>query len=259
MINLKIYVATHKEFEKDLPCYYQPILVGSYNKVLPNSNYIRDDINDNISKKNKNYCELTGLYWIWKNDLDSDIVGLCHYRRYFSGKENGCIDKKTIVDLLKSNDIIVPKAWYYLNNVYEDYCNHHYKRDIDNCGEIIKQFFPDYYNAYKNVMNRKYIYLYNMFICKKNLIDEYFEWMFAILEKMEDVSEISSYDDYQKRIYGFLSERLFNVWIEKEHLKVKEIKVCKIEDKKIARINSSVKNKIKKMYVKCIENKKFKL
>ena len=84
----KIYVATHKEAKMPTNSMYIPIRVGA----ALNENdfkYLRDDTGDNISTKNKNFCELTAIYWIWKNDK-SDIVGLTHYRRYFfkKGKSN---------------------------------------------------------------------------------------------------------------------------------------------------------------------------
>ena len=82
-MDIKILVVTHKDYWMPNNEIYLPILVGN-NKVK--NNYLRDNTGDNISKKNKNYCELTALYWAWKN-LDNKYIGLCHYRRYFSKKE----------------------------------------------------------------------------------------------------------------------------------------------------------------------------
>ncbi len=78
-------------------------------------------------------------------------------------------------------------------------------------------------------MGGKKLYLYNMFIMKKKDFDEYCKWLFDILFKLESQIDISNYDNYQSRIFGFLSERLFNVWIKKHNLKIKEIPVINME------------------------------
>ena len=80
-------------------------------------------------------------------------------------------------------------------------------------------------------MNQKKIYLFNMFVMKKELFDSYASWLFDILFELEKRIDISSYDNYQKRVYGFLSERLFNVWLRKNgNLRVKQVPVIFLED-----------------------------
>ena len=80
-MNIKILVAAHKKYRMPEDKIYFPVQVGSYGKE--NIGFARDDEGDNISQKNPYFCELTGLYWIWKN-VDADYYGLVHYRRYFS-------------------------------------------------------------------------------------------------------------------------------------------------------------------------------
>ena len=98
----KIYVAMHKKVElPKLDSLYEPLLVGSFNKK-ENIGLIRDDSGKNISEKNENYCELTGIYWIWKNSKE-DIVGLCHYRRFLAKNKLWKVNSN---DYLSKNDII---------------------------------------------------------------------------------------------------------------------------------------------------------
>ena len=78
-MNINILVVTHKPHWMPKDKIYLPILVG--NSSIKEK-YLRDNTGENISSKNKNYCELTAMYWAWKN-LQSDYIGLCHYRRYF--------------------------------------------------------------------------------------------------------------------------------------------------------------------------------
>ncbi|MBE6513349.1 MAG: DUF4422 domain-containing protein, partial [Methanobrevibacter olleyae] len=97
-----------------------------------------------------------------------------------------------------------------------------YAKDLDLCEEVIGEQCPEYLDSYKKVVNGKDLYYYNMFIAKKEVIDPYCEWVFPILAEVEKRVDMTGYDDYQKRIYGFLTERLFDVWMDKQDLKVKE-------------------------------------
>ncbi len=117
-MDIKILVATHKKYNMPKESMYLPIHVGCEGKK--DLRYIGDNTGDNISFRNPNYCELTGLYWAWKN-LKYDYIGLCHYRRYFTNSnlfkkasnKNNRMDlissKLEIKNLLKEYDVILPK------------------------------------------------------------------------------------------------------------------------------------------------------
>lgn len=227
MIDIKILVATHKKYwmpEEDI---YLPIHVGKKGKE--DLGYIGDDTGDNISGKNPNYCELTALYWAWKN-LSCEYIGLCHYRRYFShkcrsgslkDKRKSILKKEDYEKLLIKYDIILPKKRnYYIETVRSQYNHAHYKKDLDIVENIIEDIYPEYINSFYKVMNSKSLYIYNMFVMKKSLFDKYCKWLFDILFVLEQRIDISGYDKYNMRVFGFLSERLFNVWLENENLKV---------------------------------------
>lgn len=97
-VDIKIIIATHKKYWLPKDSIYLPLQVGAEGKK--DLGYVKDNIGDNISAKNANFCELTGLYWAWKN-LDADYVGLVHYRRYFTRKEVHNIEKKKTKSLRK--------------------------------------------------------------------------------------------------------------------------------------------------------------
>ena len=224
MSKVNIYVVSHSEEDiKNIISneIYVPLFVGRNGK--DNLGFCSDDTGDNISSKNQTYCELTGLYWMWKNS-DADVIGLIHYRRYFAESRFGKrLEIDELEEILKNYDIILPKKEeVLLSSVYKDYNHWHYSKDLDECENIIRDLCPEYLNSYKNIMEGNALYFYNMFIAPKYLINKYCEWIFPILTEVEKRIDTSQYSDYQKRIYGFLTERLFNVWLDKQNLKIKE-------------------------------------
>ena len=113
--DIRLYIAAHKEFTipngVDLnEGMYIPLHVGKQGKS--SLGFIGDDTGEHISIKNDTYCELTGIYWIWKN-ISCDVVGLCHYRRYFLNngkilnKQDGCG-----LNIMQSNTI--RRIWLYV-------------------------------------------------------------------------------------------------------------------------------------------------
>ncbi|WP_302177478.1 DUF4422 domain-containing protein [Megamonas funiformis] len=126
---------------------------------------------------------------------------------------------------------ICPFMWgnYYIETVRSQYEHAHNKRDLGEVENIIKEKHPEYIKAFEKVMNSRKLYIYNMFAMKKSLFDEYCAWLFDILFTLENRIDISDYDKYNARVFGFLSERLFNVWLEKKSLKVKTIDVVFLE------------------------------
>ena len=236
-MDIKILVATHKKYWMPDDDVYLPLHVGSEGKAV--LGYIGDNAGDNISAKNVNYCELTGLYWAWKN-LKCDYIGLCHYRRYFAGKNihtNNVEQKKTVIlhrkdyeKLLREYDVILPqKRNYYIETVRSQYDHAHNKHDLDEAERIVSELYPEYSQAFNKVMDKTKLHILNMFAMKKVLFDEYCNWLFSILFELEKRIDISSYNQYEARVFGFISERLFNVWLEKQQLKVKEMPVINLE------------------------------
>ena len=215
---------------------YMPIQVGA--ALHPDLGYTPDNIGENISAKNLNYCELTALFWAWKN-LSCDYIGLCHYRRYFGHKiHTDDVEKKkqsifTSEDyekLLSKHDVILPvKRNYYIETVRTQYEHAHYKKDLDEVEKIIAEKYPAYSAAFLSVMKRRKLHILNMFVMNKKNFDAYCNWLFDILFTLENRIDISDYSPYEARIYGFLSERLLNVWLENQSFKEVDVPVVSLE------------------------------
>lgn len=246
MENIKILVATHKKYQMPADLCYLPIHVGKEGKL--NIEYMGDNTGENISKKNPYFCELTGLYWGWKN-LKCNYIGLSQYRRHFSNKsfvyrlfhkKFDCILNNSEVEkLLKGYDIILPKKRnYYIETLYSHYAHTHYPEHLDETRKIIDEYYRDYINDFDIVMKRKSAHMFNMFIMKKDLADKYCEWLFSILNKLEDKIDVRQYDSFNARLFGRISELLLDVWLEHNELKYKEIPYIHME--KINWINKGI-------------------
>ena len=232
MTNTKIIVATHKSFEmpqnKEL---YLPVHVGCEGK--DDLGYQGDNTGENISQLNPYYCELTGLYWAWKN-LDCDYLGLVHYRRYFTKKtqvysnsinlDEVVLSQNDVDDLLTHSDVLVPKKRrYYIETLYSHYSHTFDGSHLDIARDVIKQLSPEYLMAFDQVMKQRSGYMFNMFIMKMELADQYFTWLFPILDAMYDQIDVSQMTAFEARLFGRVSELLFNVWLKYKNIEPKEV------------------------------------
>lgn len=225
---MAIYVITHKKFTPIVvDDFYKNLLVGVDNGNKGEKSYLRDNSGDNISKKNSSFCELTGMYWLWKNSNDS-IIGIEHYRRYFLKKlfPRKFLSEKDVSNYLKYYDIILPKDSNLDGlTMKEQFKKYHSEEVWKKCESIIVNEFPEYLEDWKWLEDQKKGYFYNMLICNKNLYDEYCEWLFSILFELENITDLSTMDAYNQRMYGFVSERLLNVWVHHNNLKIKTLPV----------------------------------
>ena len=234
MKNIAILVAAHKPYRMPEDDIYLPLQVGAEGKDT-DLGFTKDNTGDNISSKNKNYCELTGLYWAWKN-LDVGYIGLSHYRRHFrmnraKDRWKRVADRSFIESKLDEADIILPKPRnYFIETNYSQYVHAHHKEDLDTTRAIISEKYPDYIDAYDKVMRSTRGHRFNMFIMKREYFDEYMKWLFDILEELENRLDITGYSVNDSRVFGFVSERLLDVWINTKGYKYTELPVQYMEE-----------------------------
>ena len=222
-----------------------------------NNNMIGDDTGDNISTLNRNFAELTALYWIWKN-TKSPFVGMFQYRRYLSINSNAHypmvefpsmrmrhlgikhletfskqflrdleLEKKFILPWFATHDILLSEPIKV--NTYEQYKEEHVGTDLDKALEIIKQKYPQMYDfTVENLNSEEGFYPSNLFITHRKIFNAYAEWLFSILLPLYDdiKDEVNTRDTEQKMAFAYLSERLFTVYFRyqaKYHgLRIKE-------------------------------------
>ena len=252
-----VYVAFHKNFPLlTNDSKYQPLHVGKALSELE-ACYVGDNSGDHISEKNPYFSELTGLYWIWKN-TDSEWVGLCHYRRFFFCKKPTFPMKRRkffesitgngnfrsgiyytsgiksswliatgpeIEQILDKYDAIVPVQRKLKYPVWKQYQRRHHIQDMEMVKEILSTLYPSYTSAFDRVMKKKELFSYNMFVMKREFYNQYMSWLFSVLFELERKSDLTDYNAYQKRMFGFVSERLFDVWLTHNNLNYKTLPV----------------------------------
>lgn len=227
----KVLVVTHKPYRMPKDPLYLPIQVGAG----PSLGHARDNTGKNIAAKNVNYCELTALYWGWQNLPDASFLGLAHYRRHFALLRRGdkwrrVLRREEAERLLSEKPVWVPRPRHYWIETNESqYIHAHHAVDLARTREILSARHPEYLEAYDKVMRRSWGHRFNMFIMRRDLADAYCEWLFDVLFALEGVLDISGYSTNDARVFGFVSERLLDVWLTAEGIAYGEIPVMFME------------------------------
>jgi hypothetical protein len=203
---------------------------------------ITDNTGQNISHLNKHFSELTAMYSIVYNNINKNTAywGLAHYRRYFCPNLSWLGLKQKAMYKLPATEnsfkkIFTPKFVSYLNNVLTPntiilpnkisinnaqkqkqtvkqlYVHHHHAQDWQELAEVIKKIQPQYYNSFLAVENQTEFLLYNMLLAHNNVWKDYADWLFSILLELVKTKRVYE-NEYQERVYSFLSERLLQVY-----------------------------------------------
>ena len=189
------YVNRPYEYKLQVGCKLTDIRIGDY----------FDDEGISISDRNKQYCELTGLYWLWKN-ISDDVVGVCHYRRHFILPQNW-------ESLVRSDnvDAVLPVPLYVSPTVKDNYCERHVKKIWDDMIDIIKEKHSEMLEDALNLFGEGLYTPCNMLIAKKSIYDELCGWLFSIVDELVEKNG-QLCDEYQNRYPGFIAERLITLF-----------------------------------------------
>lgn len=261
----KIYIMYYKKgMILPLDDFYAPLFCGNFpgKAQLP---YLKDDSGENISLKNEFFSELTGIYWVWKN-TSQHITGICHYRRYFTALPepwhirlkymvthlfkinigpNPLIYTKNVkkytpyilsgsqvTEILETHDIILPRARRFRYSLERHYTKYHSARDLEIIAEVLSELCPEYLSTWRTVLSNNILYANNMFVLKSELYQKFMEWWFDMLFAFESRVDLDSYQGYQRRILGFVAERLLTLWVFHHELKIRELTLLYFKDLK---------------------------
>ena len=225
----------HKQYET-VPPVCIPIQCGSELNP-PIKDTVQDNMGENISAKNREYCELTAHYYVWKN-VSADHYGFCHYRRFF------CVDdnvknpylalKRPSYKLFPSEEqwqkltseyeVIVPRSEDMGVSVTEHYCTakFHYPEDLRLFIQILKERSPMLAMTAEKYLSQNRQYFCNMFVMSRKYFFEYCEYLFAILEKFDKRKTL--HGDFQSdRTNGYLGEIFTGIYIS--YLREKGVKI----------------------------------
>lgn len=246
--DIKIFVSHRIDQDSetiDNPLYI-PVRCGAVYDERENVQMLGDDTGDNISEKRMSFCELTVLYWAWKN-VKADYYGLCHYRRYISFADKSYrpsndksgflvtdrfsdrnLKKFALADASKMQGVIaeydlittpcedVHYAWDGKHESMYDLCESRI-RDFDMDGvdsfiEIIKDKYPEYSEDADRYFSDHFAKYYNCFVMKKTLFDDFCSKLFDVLFELEKRLDTSHYGVWKTRMPGFMAENFFGIF-----------------------------------------------
>lgn len=242
MGDIKLFVCCHRPFSVPNHPLLVPIQVGATLADSHFPGFIHDDTGDNISQKNRSYCELTAQYWTWKN-ANADYYGFFHYRRYLypdlTAKPPYRIERAPDADVLDrlefdrmqevvpQYDMLCPIGENMHISVREHYAHapFHHKEDLELIEDIIRKMYPSFVAAMEQHLSGTICYFGNMYIMSKPLFLDYCAWLFPILDEFDRRADLTGYSQQELRVDGYLAERLFGVYYthRKEELRTLEL------------------------------------
>ena len=231
--DLKVVVAAHKPYRMPDDPAYLPLQVGAAGR--PSIGFARDDEGENISARNANWCELTGLFWAWRN-MKADAVGLVHYRRHFRGA-HGIATGDELRSALAGHDVLLPrKRNYFIETTYSQYAHAHHAADLDTARRILAERHPEFLASFDATMRSTKGHRFNMMVMRRPALDAYCSWLFDVLLRLEDRLDISEYSPNDARVFGFVAERLLDVWLgeaaPRMGLRIAELPVLHLESQR---------------------------
>ena len=240
--DIKLFVACHQPLEVPNDPLLVPIQVGTVLADKRFEGFLHDDLGENISDRNRSYCELTAQYWAWKN-IEAEYYGFFHYRRYLypetAAKRPYRIEKAAgrealrklgydgFASLIGKYDLVAPIGEDMHISVREHYAAapYHHRCDLELAEQILKELHPGMKDAAERYLSGSVCYFGNIYIMKRNVFHDYCGWLFPILEEYDRRADKNGYSAQELRVDGYLAERLFGIWLtaKRKDLKIMEL------------------------------------
>lgn len=218
---ISLFVVSHKKLKQENYPERKIIYVGKNSEDYVDSASFTDSIGDNIADKNYTYCECSAIYRIWKNYHEAPYIGIEHYRRLFCNIFKKPRTTSYFLKKLKKYDFIVMYNRFYFVRNDRWFKRNHGKEMYYALRNNLAKVEPEYLSAFDEVMKRRHLSACNMFVTSKENYDAYCSFLFKVLFEVEKNIEIPK-DLYQRRIMGFMAERLLDVYILKNGLRKKQ-------------------------------------
>ena len=200
----------------DNPNYVYPIQVGAEltDQWILNR---RDNEGDNISLKNRNYCELTAAYYAWKHS-SADYKGLCHYRRIFDISDQ---QMQKLMEKKSEWDVILPYPSIHYPDISRQHSRYINESDWEAMCCALKETAPAYYEKFGQIFRGHYFYNFNMLIARREVYDDYCNFIFSVLERTEALTSPKGWERAD-RFAGYLGENLTTLYFmaNKDKLKI---------------------------------------
>lgn len=195
---------------------YVPIQCGrAIHDAIPD--IIGDDTGDNISALNREFNEMTAMYWIAKHYEeigDPEYVGVDHYRRYLNWSES-----------MLSPRTVIARRWFSWRPLRGQYACCHDINDLDAFSARFKQeFAKEEYNDYDAYWRTHFFYICNMFVMHRDDFKRYSKFIVKCIDILKEIKVGDSKDPMARRAPGYILETMTSYWIWHEKRR-KQIKV----------------------------------
>lgn len=235
MADIKLFVCCHERSAVASHPLLAPLQVGAALAGERFPSFAHDDEGENISARNRSYCELTGQYWAWKN-VQADWYGFFHYRRYLypdvQARRPYIIRRAPDLDalgydrfsaLVEQYDMLLPKEEDMGVSVREHYARHHRAADLALAEELVRTMHPEMSDALDTYLNSTRQYFGNIFIMRRDVFHDYCAWLFPILTAFDE-----SVDKPEPRVDGYIAERLLGVYAEYRRKELKTLELPRV-------------------------------